>query len=90
MVYPDTARWDQTTDDILRMANEAEHARTRERWMALYMIASRRANATQWAKETGRTDDTVLSWVHRYNNHGPEVLTYRRSGGRAPFFRLKR
>ena len=54
------------------------------------MIASRQTNATQWAKELGRTDDTVLSWVHRYNDKGPEALGYRRSGGRAPLFRENR
>lgn len=90
MVYPDTAKWGQTNADLLQQAMESKHRRTRERWLALYMIASRQTNATQWAKELGRTDDTVLSWVHRYNDKGPAALGYRRSGGRAPLFRENR
>jgi len=90
MVYPDTAKWGQTNADLLQRAMESKHRRTRERWLALYMIASRQTNATQWAKELGRTDDTVLSWVHRYNDKGPEALGYRRSGGRTPLFRENR
>lgn len=90
MVYPDTAKWGQTNADLLQLALESKHRRTRERWLALYMIASRQTNATQWAKELGRTDDTVLSWVHRYNDKGPEALSYRRSGGRVPLFRENR
>ena len=90
MVYPDTAQWGQTNADLLQLAMESKHRRTRERWLALYMIASGQTNATQWAKEIGRTDDTVLSWVHRYNRKGPEALGYRRSGGRTPLFRENR
>jgi hypothetical protein len=86
MVHPDTAKWDQTIADLLQLALESEHQRTRERWLALYMVASGQNNATQWAKEIGRTDDTVLSWVHCYNDKGPEALGYRHSGGRVPLF----
>jgi hypothetical protein len=25
-----------------------------------------------------------MDWVHRYNTHGPEALTYQRSGGHPP------
>lgn len=90
MVYPDTAKWGQTIDDLRRMAMTAEHPRTRERFLALYMIATKQRNATQWAQEIERTDDTVLSWVHRYNREGPEGLRYRHTGGRRPLFRPQR
>ena len=90
MIYPDLAKWGQTPDDVRRLAISAEHPRTRERFQALYMIASRQSNATQWAQETGHTDDTVLSWVHTYNRAGPEAVMYRHSGGRRPFFRRRR
>jgi transposase len=90
MIYPATAKWSQTNADLLQLAMEAKHRRTRERWLALYMIASGQRNATQWAKEIGRTDDTVLSWVHRYNDQGPEGIGYRRTGGRVPLFRESR
>ena len=82
MVYPNTAKWGQTNADLLQLAMELKHQRTRERWLALYMIASRQTNATQWAKELGRTDDTVLSWVHRYNRQrscGARLSSKRRS-----------
>ena len=85
MVRPETAKWDQTLADLRRLSVEAEHARTRERFLALYMIGSERTNATQWAAEIGRDDNTVMSWVHTYNKSGPEALSYRRTGGRPPF-----
>jgi hypothetical protein len=27
----------------------------------------------------------VMGWLHAYNEHGPEALTYQRTGGRPPF-----
>ncbi len=41
-------------------------------------------NATTCAAHVGRHDETVLGWVHAYNERGPEALAYRRTGGRAP------
>jgi transposase len=87
MVRPNMTKWDQTLSDLRRLSVDAKHPRTRERFLALYMIGSQQKNATQWAAEIGRMDDTVLDWVHRYNNEGPEGLTYQRTGGRPPFFR---
>jgi hypothetical protein len=29
----------------------------------------------------------VMGWLHTYNEHGPEALTYQRTGGRPPFVR---
>ncbi len=90
MVRPDTGKWGQDLADLRRLAVEAAHPRTRERFQALYMIGSQQTNATAWARETGRNLDTVLSWVHRYNEHGPEALQYRRTGGRVPLLRRSR
>jgi hypothetical protein len=64
---------------------ETPHRRSRERFQALYLIASGRFNATTCAAHIGRQDETVLAWVHRYNELGPDAMTYRRTGGRAPF-----
>lgn len=90
MVRPDTAKWGQELADLRRLSLEAEHRRTRERFQALYMIGSQQTNATAWAREIGRNLDTVLDWVHTYNEHGPEALAYRRTGGRVPFLRRSR
>lgn len=90
MIRPATAKWGQTTDDLRRLALESEHPRTRERFMALYQIASGHTNATAYAKEIGRCDDALLNWVHRYNEQGPDALIYRRTGGRTPFLRSRR
>lgn len=84
MVYPDVTKWSQDVSDLLKQSMEAKHKRTRERFLALYMIASNQTNANQWSKQIGRTIDTVLSWVHKYNAEGPEALVYRRTGGRQP------
>ena len=75
-----------------RLVVQARHPRSRERLLALYMIASQQTNATTWAAHIGRTKETVpgsspgqaLGWVHRYNRTGPEGVTYRHSGGRRP------
>jgi hypothetical protein len=64
-----------------------KYPRTRERCLALYMIASGQSNATLWAKRTNRCDESIMKWVHRYNEVGPDSLIYRRTGGSTPFLR---
>jgi hypothetical protein len=90
MIRPETERWDQTLADLRRLSVEAEHPRTRERFLALYLIGSQQTNATRWAEEIERDDNTVMGWVHTYNTLGPEALYYRRTGGRSPFLRKNR
>ena len=63
------------------MALKATHARSRERFLALRDIADG-ACATQVAARTGRHPQTVMGWLHAYNEHGPEALKYQRTGGR--------
>lgn len=88
MVRPDTAKWNQTPDDLRRLATDSP--RTRERFLALYMITSEQTNATRWAAAIGREDESVINWVHMYNDGGPEALTYRRTGGHAPLLGMQR
>src|SRR5947209_8663545 len=88
MVRVEMAKWGQRLEDLRRTSLYAAHPRTRERFQALYLIASGQFNATTCAAHLGRHDETVLGWVHRYNAHGPAALTYRRSGGRAPLLPL--
>ena len=82
MVRPDFAKWNQNANDIRRLSIEAEHPRTRERFQALYMIGTDQKNASQWAQGINRQKQTVLRWVHRYNEYGPDSLHYQPSGGR--------
>jgi hypothetical protein len=84
MVRVEMAKWGQTLEGLRRASVEAIHRRSRERFQALYLIASGQFNATTCAAHIGRQDETVLGWAHRSNEHGPEALTYRRTGGRAP------
>jgi transposase len=90
MIRPDIAKWEQSLAELRRLSVEAEHPRTRERFLALYLIGSGQTNAAQWSAETKRADATVLRWVHTYNESGPDALTYRRTGGRPPLFAQKR
>ncbi|MFQ5814267.1 MAG: helix-turn-helix domain-containing protein, partial [Anaerolineae bacterium] len=53
---------------------EAETKLLRERFLALYFIASG-LSASQTAQELGRTRQTVAEWVQRFNREGPEALT---------------
>ena len=78
------ARWKQTPDDLRELALRAPHARTRERFLALYDI-TQGTNATQVAAATGRHFQSVMAWVHLYNARGPDALAYRRTGGDPPF-----
>ena len=84
MVRVEMGKWGQTLEDLRFASVHAAHRRSRERFQALYLIASGRFNATTCAAHIGRQDETVLDWVHRYNEHGPDALTYRRTGGRSP------
>jgi hypothetical protein len=85
MIRVEIPKWGQSLDDLRRLALQAGHPRTRERFLALSLIADGTHNATSWAAQFGRQDDTVLKWVHDYNALGPDALTYRRTGGPAPF-----
>lgn len=79
-------KWNQSPEDLRLASLNAPHRRTRERFQALYLIASGSFNATSCAAHMKRNDETVLQWVQRYNDLGPDALIYRRTGGRAPFF----
>jgi len=82
----DHERWGQTLADLRCLALTTPHARSRERLLALHDIAQG-ACATHIATRTGRHPQTVMGWLHGYNKYGPEVLAYRRTGGRPPFAR---
>ena len=76
-------RWDQTVADLRHLALTAAHPRSRERFLALHEMAQGSC-ATAVAERTGRRAQTVMGWLHAYNEHGPGVLTYQRTGGRPP------
>ncbi|HAC63756.1 MAG TPA: hypothetical protein DCF68_09500 [Cyanothece sp. UBA12306] len=75
--------WNQSPEQLREDSLKAEHPRTRERLMALYEI-SRGQSATQVAKQTKRNPQTVMEWVHKYNQDGPFALNYQHSGGHPP------
>jgi transposase len=85
MLRPDINKWGQTPEDIRQLSIKADHPRSRERFQALYLITTGKTNATRWAKEINRDDQTVMGWIHRYNAEGPDALLYRRTGGHPPF-----
>jgi hypothetical protein len=86
MLRVDYERWGQSPADLRHMALNATHTRTRERLLALHDIVQGEC-ATEVAERTGRRPQTVMDWLHSYNEHGPEALLYRRTGGRPPFAR---
>src|SRR3712207_1123674 len=81
MLRVDCARWDQTPEDLRRLATSAAHQRTRERFLALYEV-TQASCATRVAARTRRHPQTVMEWLHLYDTRGPEALAYRRTGGR--------
>ena len=86
MLKIDYAQWNQTPQDLRQHTLTSEHPRTRERYFALYEIASGKS-ANQVSKEIKRRPDTVMDWVHKYNAKGHEGIVYKRTGGH-PFFCL--
>ena len=90
MIRPDLHKWAQSPDNLRRLATEAPHARTRERFLALFMIASGTESASSWAARIGRENETVIGWVRSYNERGPDALTYRKTGGAPPFCPLRK
>ena len=82
MLRPDYPKWAQTVDDLRQLAVGSSHIRTRQRFMALFEIATG-SNATTVARAIGRHRQTVQSWVHAYNDHGPTSLVFKRTGGRS-------
>ena len=84
MLRIDHEKWGQNLLDLYERAVKEPHARSRERFMALYEIARGQTNATTWATEIGRHFQSVQSWIHTYNEHGPDALTFRHTGGWTP------
>ena len=84
MVRVDVNKWGQSVEDLRAASLSAPHRRTRERFQALWLIASGRFNATTCAAHVRRQDETVLAWVHLYNRSGPDALAYRHTGGSVP------
>lgn len=83
MLKVDTQRWGQTPTMLRDQALKAPHPRTRERLLALYDVTQGK-NATQVALKTGRNPQTVMGWVHQYNEFGAEGMAYQHSGGHPP------
>ncbi len=84
MLTVDYAQWNQTPEDLRIFSLKADHARTRERFLALYEI-TQGSYPTKIANHTNRHFQTVMKWVHQYNAHGPEAMKYRLTGGHPLF-----
>lgn len=84
MLQVQCEKWHQTPESLREEALKADHSRTRERLLALYEITQGQS-ASQVARHSKRNPQTVMEWVHRYNNSGSKALAYQRSGGHPPF-----
>lgn len=83
MLKINTAKWGVNPEDIRQSAVCENHPRTRERLMALYEITQGKS-ATQVARNTNRNPQTIMSWVHLYNNLGLQALKFKHTGGHPP------
>ena len=90
MLTLDLAKWDQTADDLRQEAMNAPHPRTRERFLALYDLAHQGRGASSVARAAGRHLQTLIRWVHRYNEAGPSALAFDHTGGVSPFLTRSR
>ncbi|MBF0427962.1 MAG: helix-turn-helix domain-containing protein [Magnetococcales bacterium] len=89
MLKVEYARWGQSLEELRHQSVNAEHPRTRERFLALYEMA-KGSYPTKLATQINRHYQTVMHWVHEYNEHGPESQVFRHTGGRPPFFKESR
>lgn len=89
MLKVDYARWGQTLEDLRNLSVNADHDRTRERFLALYEIALG-SYPTELAKRTSRHYQTLMRWVRSYNKHGPESQVFIHTGGCRPFAKESR
>jgi hypothetical protein len=83
MLKLNCSRGNQIIDVLRDQALSAEQPRTRERWMAMYEICTGK-NATTVGRGTGRNPQTIMEWVHRYNEIGPEAMVFKQTGGHPP------
>jgi len=83
MLKVNHCQWNQTIEKLREISLTAVHPRTRERFLALYEIGLGKS-ATQVGKETKRNPQTIMEWVHKYNQKGADAFTYKRTGGHPP------
>jgi hypothetical protein len=84
MLRVDHERWGQRPEELRALAVMAPHARTRERFLALYEMTLG-SSATRVAARIGRHPQSVMQWVHADTVSGPGAVSYHRTGGRPPF-----
>lgn len=89
MLKVEYARWGQSLEELRHLSVNAEHQRTRERFLALYEMALG-SYPTKLAQQISRHYQTLMRWVHEYNELGPESQVFRHTGGRPPFCRKSR
>jgi transposase len=83
MLKVEVNHWNQRPEEIREITIMAEHPRTRERLLAIYEICEGKS-ATEVGKQTGRNPQTVMGWVHKYNQEEVEVLKYQHTEGHPP------
>src|SRR3569832_1271816 len=85
LVRPDLQKWDLSVPLLADLCVSAVYPRTRERLMALLLLAQQPSCcASRLCLTLGRDVHTVLKWVHDFNARGLSGLAYRHTGGCAP------
>jgi len=82
-------RWQLDSDQVRERIYQAEHARERERWHALWLVAQ---GWTQDGVATalGRDAHTIGVWMESFRQRGPEGLRFDASGGSPPSWMRRR
>lgn len=86
MLRPQLQKWSLSVSMLAELSITAAHPRTRERLLALLLLAEGTPYrcATQLCKALGRDVHTVHKWVHDFNSQGLQGVVYRHTGGPAP------
>ncbi len=83
MLTVNFSKWNQTPEDLRTAAMTAKNARTPS-VSALYDVTQLGCGATEIARRTRRHAQTLISWVHLYNDLGPDALIFTQTGGPSP------
>ena len=86
MVRPEMEKWGLTLADLRVLSVEPTHARSRERFLALDVIAGKQTSACAWASTIGRAKETVLQMGTCLQSVGAGGRVLSSYGWTSPFF----
>lgn len=79
-----SSKWGLDANDFRQKAKESPTARGYEQWLVLALVAEGK-NGFETAEIIGKHYQTVLRWLDKYNDYGPDVIGFRKKRKGNPF-----